>query len=357
MKLNKLALYRLANHQLSSAQFNTAGELVHWMGAMQAQDYAGAKWSIGVRLPKMTDALVEQAVDKGEIVRTWALRGTWHWVSPADVHWMVGLVSSRIQQKYAKNLRDESLDKTAVKKANNILVKELRDGNSLTRQELVELFYKKGIKTTNHGAGHLLLQASMERLICMGPRRGKQFTHVLLDEWVPLTKRHLPEEPLAELAGRYFSSHGPASVRDFMWWAGTTLTEARRVVEMVKSRLTSVEVDGETYWYGADLPEPGGQSTVCLLPGFDEFLLGYTDRSTVIDKAHLHRLGMTANGQFSATIVTGGRVAGVWKRTTGTKEVHIETDYFEKPGKVLAKSVDRAAREYAKFLGLAPVFG
>lgn len=357
MNFKTLAQYRLVNQQLTSPSLKTAGELVHWMGAMQAQDYAGAKWSIGVRLGGMTDAGVEEAVVKGEIIRTWALRGTWHWVAPADVHWMVGFVCARIQQKYAKNLRDEGLEKSHIKKANNILVKSLQGGQCLTREELAEQFGKKGIKTSNYGVGHLLLQASMEGLICMGPRKGKQFTHVLLDEWVPEAVRTNPAEPLAELAGRYFKSHGPATVRDFMWWAGITLTEARRGVDMVQDKLLSVAVNGETYWHAAELPEPAGKSTVCMLPGFDEFLLGYSDRSVIINEAHAHRLAMTANGQFSATIVAGGQVEGVWKRTLGTKEVKIERDYFEKTSKKLVGAVDKATKAYGKFLGLKPVLG
>lgn len=355
MKAAAIGQYRLLNQQLLQPAFGSAGEIVHWMGAMQAQDYAGAKWSIGARLPGSTDAGIEKAIADREIIRTWALRGTWHWVSPADVHWILRMVSPRIQRKYATHLRQESLDNAKVKKSNDTLVKALRDGQALTREELADELKKKGIKASNYGIGHLLLQASQEQLICMGPRRGKQFTHVLLDDWVPRSKRHEPADPLAELALRYFTSHGPATVKDFMWWAGLSLTEARNGTALVKDKLESVVIAGETYWLSPDRPVMKKQPAVYLLPGFDEFLLGYTDRSALIEEEHQHQLAMTANGQFSSTVVVNGRVEGTWKRTLGTKEVKIETTYFNKPGKPVLQAVNTAIHRYAQFLGVKTV--
>ena len=355
MKKAIIAQYRLYNQQLLQPAFRRAGELVQWMGAMQAQDYLGAKWSIGLRLPGSTDLAIEQAVNDGEIIRTWGLRGTWHWIAPADVHWMLRLVAPKIQRKYAPYLKQESLDAAKVKKSNNVLVKALQDGQALTREELAEILKKHGIKTSNYGMGYLLLHASQEQLICMGPRRGKQFTHVLLDDWVPKEKRYEPADPLAELALRYFTSHGPATIKDFMWWGGLTLTEARKGAEQVKDKLENVVVDGETYLLLSDMPTIKKKSSIYLLPGFDEYLLGYSDRSAVVEERHSKKLAMTANGQFSATIVVGGRVDGTWKRTIGAKDVDIETVYFEATGKSGQQAVGAAAKRYAKFLGLKPV--
>ncbi len=357
MKKAAIAQFRLFNQQLSQPAFRTAGELVYWMGAMQAQDYPGAKWSIGLRLPGSTDAVIEQAIADGEIIRTWGLRGTWHWIAPADVHWMLGLIAPKILQKQAYHLKQASLNATHVKKSNKALVKVLQGGQALTREELTVVLSKHGIKTSPYGVGHLLLHASMEQLICMGPRRGKQFTHVLLDDWIPATKRHDPTDPLAELALRYFSSHGPATVKDFMWWGGLTLTEARKGAEAVQNKLESVVAEGETYLLPANMPAVKKKNTVRLLPGFDEYLLGYTDRSTIINAKHAKKLAMTANGQFNATIVVNGQVGGIWKRTIGTKDVEIETSYFEGAGKGVEQAVVTVAKRYAKFLGLPAVLG
>ncbi len=222
----------------------------------------------------------------------------------------------------------------------------------MTREELAEVLKKKGIKASNYGVGHLLLHASQEQLICMGPRRGKQFTHVLLDHWVPKEQRYEPADPLAELALRYYTSHGPATGKDFMWWAGVTIREARKATAAVMDKLESVVVEGVTYFLPPGLPDLKKNGAVCLLPGFDEYLLGYTDRSAAVDKQHLHKLAMTANGQFSATMVVGGQVTGIWKRILGTKEVAIETEYFDKVSQAVRQAVDITARRYAKFLGL-----
>ncbi|WP_276479479.1 winged helix DNA-binding domain-containing protein [Paraflavitalea pollutisoli] len=352
MTVTAIAQRRLVNQRLFSSSFTEPAEVVHWLGAMQAQDFAGAKWSIGTRLPGITDGAIEQAIDSGKIIRTWALRGTWHWVSPVDVHWMLSFVAPRVHQKYAKHLRDEGIDKAMIRKSHSVLNKSLEGGAALTRDELAELFVKKGIKTSNYGVGYLLLHASQERLICMGPRKGKQFTHVLLDEWAPTAQRFTPDEPLAELARRYFISHGPATAKDFMWWAGITLTEARKGIELVQQELMADNVVGETYWQGAEVVAAAKKSAVYLLPGFDEFLLGYTDRSAVVNEQYQHRLAMTANGQYSATIVVGGQVVGIWKRTIKGKEVVVELEYFEPPAQTVIAAVQAAARRYARFLGL-----
>lgn len=353
MKKSAIGQLRLFNQQLLQHAFQHAGEVVHWMGAMQAQDYLGAKWSIGLRLPGSTDATIEQAIADGEIVRTWGLRGTWHWMAPADVHWMLGLIAPRILQKQAYHLKQESLTAAHVKKSNKALVKVLQGGQALTREELTDVLSKHGIKTSAYGVGHLLLHASMEQLICMGPRRGKQFTHVLLDEWVPVAKRYEPADALAELALRYFTSHGPATVKDFMWWGGLTLTEARKGAEAVQDKLESIVVEGETYLLPTNMPVVKKKSVTHLLPGFDEYLLGYTDRSAIIDVKHGKKLAMTANGQFGATIVVNGQVEGLWKRTIGAKHVEMEAFYFEAAGKGVQQAVATAAKRYAKFLGLA----
>ncbi len=357
MKKSAIGQLRLFNQQFLQPSFQRAGELVHWMGAMQAQDYLGAKWSVGLRLPGSTDATIEQAIADGEIIRTWGLRGTWHWMAPADVHWMLGFIAPKILQKQAYHLKQESLTASHVKKSNKALVKVLEGGQALTREELTVVLSKHGIKTSAYGVGHLLLHASMEQLICMGPRRGKQFTHVLLDDWVPAAKRDEPADPLAELALRYFTSHGPATVKDFMWWGGLTLTEARKGAEAVQEKLESIVVEGETYLLPANMPTVQKKNIIQLLPGFDEYLLGYTDRSTIINAQHAKKLAMTANGQFNATIVVNGQVDGIWKRTIGAKKVEIETSYFEDAGKGVQQAVATAAKRYAKFLGLPAVLG
>lgn len=350
MKAGDITRYRLYSQRMMKPFFKDAGELVSWMGALQAQDYAGSKWTIGLRVPGSTDAQIEQAVADKSIVRSWGLRGTLHWMPPADIHWMTALAFPKIQMKSATNFKQEGLDKAIFKKSSQVIAKALRDGEALTREELAAIVKKKGISVTNHGMGYLLLHASLEGLICFGPRRGKQFTHVLLDNWIPVAQRETPDNPLATLALRYFKSRGPATIKDFAWWAGLTLTEAKKATDTVKGQLTGVLVDGTDYLMSEEATPSASKPGVYLLPGFDEYLLSYADRSIVVDAADASRITGTGNGLLSSTIIVNGRVAGTWKRTIEKKKVVIETDYFHAVSQAAQKQVKAVAKRYAGYL-------
>jgi hypothetical protein len=329
--------------------------VVSRLGALQAQDYAGSKWSIGLRVPGCTDTMVEQAVADKSIVRSWSLRGTLHWMPPADVHWMVALAAPGIQAKYTTNFKREGLDKTIFKKSNSIIANALSDGQAMTRDELAAIVKKKGISVSNHGMGYLLLYASLDGIACFGPRRDKQFTHVLLDDWIPASQREKPDHPLATLALRYFSSRGPATVKDFAWWAGVTLTAAKKAVEAVKGQLTEVVVDRISYLMGHDTPSSNSKPGVYLLPGFDEYLMSYADRSAMIGTADAPNIKGTGNGLLSSTIILNGQVAGAWKRTVEKKQVVIETSYFHKMSQAAQQQVKATAKRYGQYLEMEAV--
>jgi hypothetical protein len=266
MKAGDITRYRLYNQQIVESKFKNAGEVVSWMGALQAQDYAGSKWTIGLRVPNSTDAMIEQAVADKSIVRSWGLRGTLHWMPPADIRWMLALTAPKIQAKYVTNFKREGLDKVIFKKSNQLIIKALSGGQALTRDELAVIVKKKGIAVTNHGMSYLLLYASLEGIICFGPRRDKQFTHVLLDDWIPAAQQEKPDNALAGLALRYFNSRGPATIKDFAWWAGLTLTEAKKGVDRIKGQLTETLVDGVGYLMGENVPPAKSKAGVYLLP-------------------------------------------------------------------------------------------
>jgi hypothetical protein len=352
MKAGDITRYRLHSQQILKPTCTNPGGLVSWMGALQAQDYAGSKWTIGLRLPGSTDAMIEQAVANKSIVRSWSLRGTLHWMPPADIHWMLALTAPKIQVKYATNFKQEGLDKAVFKKSNQVIAKALGDGQALTRDELAAIVKKKGITVTNHGMGYLLLHASLEGIICFGPRRDKQFTHVLLDDWIPASQRERPDNALATLALRYFNSRGPATVKDFAWWAGVTLTEAKKAVDTIKGQLTEAVVDGVSYLMGKDASLGKSKPGVYLLPGFDEYLISYADRSAMVDSDYAPKIAGMGNGLLSATIIVNGQVAGTWKRIIEKKKVVIETSYFHKVSQAVQQQVKTIAKRYAGFLGL-----
>ena len=351
MTSSQIVRYRLHQQQLSHQKFDDAESMVAFMGALQAQDYAAAKWSVGARLPEMTDAGVEQAIADRTIIRTWALRGTLHFVAPADVRWMITHLSPRVKKKSAARNRELELDDAIFSKSNAVIVSALQGGKAFTREELGAAFERKRISTKGERMGHLLLRAALDQVICLGPRNGKQFTYVLLDEWVPKKKTMKQDEAMATLALRYFTSHGPASLEDFAWWSGLTTTDAKAALESVSTQLHSETVDGQTYWMSPSLPTIKKTSKAYFIPGFDEYLLGYTDRSAMVEDGHVKRVVNSSNGMYSSTILLDGRVAGLWKRTVKKDTVIIETTPLVKLDNSQKQAIEVAAKRYGKFMG------
>lgn len=310
--------------------FDRPEDVVKHLLAMQAQDYAGALWSIGLRTKGCTKEDVEKAIAERKIVRTWPMRGTLHFMHADDVHWMVDLLAARATAA-ARSRRIDQLGLTdeVVKEAEEALRVELRGGKSIARKDVVTLLASKvkGVQITNQHTQHLMRNFGERGIICFGPHQGKQPTFVLLDEWVPRTEPKSREEALKELSERYFISHGPATLKDFSGWGMLTVSDAKRGLELAKSGLQTQEIDGTAYYMALDL-QPAKKSETLLLPGFDEYLLGYKDRSATLLADHANKVVPGGNGMFLATIVKGGHVIGTWKKRP-IKKLTIETSYFD----------------------------
>ncbi|TGL76747.1 winged helix DNA-binding domain-containing protein [Leptospira yasudae] len=357
MELSDIAELRLVSHGISPVPKGKTADVVSRLGALQGQDYFGTKWSIGLRLTNSTDDEIETAISEKKIVRSWPLRGTLHFADAKDIRWMCGLLGPRLIANNKKRYEELELDSSVFKKCNQLMIRELKGNRSLTRDELTSLFSKNGIDATKNRLSFILQRAGLDQILCFGERRGKEFTYVLLDEWIPDPGLSFktPELASAELARRYFQSRGPATLYDYVWWSGMSVTDARKSVESIESELKSVTIGDPVYWMPKNLKSrKNPDETVYLLPGFDEFLLGYTDRSASIDVAYQKRM-IPANGVFSSTIVVRGKVLGTWKRTIQKKnEVLIEITPFAKPNKDLKNGISEAANRYASFLGMSP---
>ncbi len=324
--LSRIALARLANHGIANPTFAQPGDVVTWLGALQAQDYGGALWAIGLRMTGATERSIEQAIAERAIVRTWPMRGTLHFVAAQDVRWLLALLTPRVIAQSAGRYRQLELDEATFARSKKVFAKALLGGKQLTRDEMLQELEQAGISTAGQRGYHLLGRSAQDGLICFGTRRGKQQTFTLLDEWVPLTRSLTRDEALAELTRRYFTSHGPATVQDLMRWAGLTAAEAKTGLAAAGKALVQETVAGRAYWMASDQPELNtGTTATYLLPGFDEYLLGYTDRSAVLDPAYAQRICPGGNGMFSPTIVFDGFVTGTWKRTFKGGAVVIET--------------------------------
>lgn len=318
---------------------------------MQAQDYAMAKWAVGLRLKTATEASVEAAINAGEIIRTHILRPTWHLVAAKDVYWMLALTAPHL--KTAQNARHIDLELTpaVLKKTYLLLEKTLRDGNHLTREELNGVFERAKISIGDNRAAHLLACAELEGLIGSGPTLNGKTTYALLEERVPKPKPLAKDEALATLASRYFASHGPAALPDFGWWSGLPMAEARKALEMAKPKLASETVGEQTYWFAA-APKPAKNSLPAahLLPAYDEFIISYKDRSPSLIFAQ-QKKAVSDNGVFRPMVVVNGEVVGIWRRTVKKATVLVEAEYFGKPSPATLRLLEKAAGRFGEFLG------
>jgi Winged helix DNA-binding domain len=351
MTNSEIVRKRLQNQHLSGAWFKQPAEIVQWLGAVQAQDYAGAKWALGVRLPSSTDGEVERAFTDGTILRTHVLRPTWHFVAPADIRWMLALTAPRVHALNAPYYRKCELDQRMFRRSRKALTKALEGGRQLTRDELRAAFARAGIPTDGDlRMGYLMANAELDGIVCSGARRGKQFTYALLEERVPRAKTRERDEALCELIRRYFASRGPATLRDFVWWSGLTMADAKRGVEAAKSHLEHAAHNGQAYWFAPATPfNSGAFQKAYLLPNYDEYGIGYRDRSAIFDSERASQL------VFNHLIFINGKLAGTWKRTLKKDSVSLETNTFERLTKTESRAVAAAARRYGDFLSLPVV--
>jgi len=349
---------RLFNQHISRQIFQKPSQVIHWLGAVQAQDYAAAKWAVAQRTKGVSDSTVDQAFDKGEFLRTHVMRPTWHFVAPEDIRWLLALTAPRVHAANAYQYRRLELDKSFFKRRNAALTKALQGGKQLTRAELASVLQQAGVNTSDLlRLTYLILSAELDGVICSGARRGKQFTYALLDERVPAAKTLSREEALAELTRRYFTSHGPATEEDFTWWSGLIRADVRSGIEMVKGRLEHDVMKDRTYWFADSMTTAkANRQAIYLLPNFDEYIVGYTDRSAIFDSFHVNKLDVRSNPLFQYTIVINGQVAGTWKRTFKKDSVIIELNPFARFTKSEKQTVIAAAEKYGKFLEMPVAF-
>jgi hypothetical protein len=353
MNNSEIAHRRLRNQGLSKTMFKDAVDVVTQLGAVQAQDYSGAKWALGQRLKDSSDSELDQAFADGSILRTHLLRPTWHFVTPTDIRWLLLLTAPRVHTASAFMYRQSGLDKTVFRKSNATLQKALQGGKQLTRKELASALAQSNIPAEGFRLGYLMMYAELEGIICSGARRGKQFTYALLEERVPPTKALNREEALAEITMRYFSTRGPASLQDFTWWSGLKLADAKNGIEMVKSEFVSEEINGRTRWFiDSKLPARKKSPTAYLLPNYDEYFIGFKDRSAIGEVAR--RAGVEGNDPalLGHIVILDGQVVGGWRRTLNKDSVTVEINLIVKLTKAEEEAVHNAAERFGNFIEL-----
>jgi Winged helix DNA-binding domain len=345
----RLLAWRLANQHLAATRTGDPAQLVAHFGAVQAQEYGQALWAIGLRTTRATVGTVEAAVERGEILRTWPMRGTIHFMAAGDARWMVELLAGRRIRQMTGVYRKIGLTDEVLRRSGEIVAGALRGGRRVRRKDLYSLLTGHGVDCSasprGGRGGHILGYLSMAGLICLGPLDGRQQTFVLLDEWAPDART--PADPMAELAARYFTSHGPATIRDFGWWSGLNLAEVREAIERAGPALATTELDGTTYWHGAGQDPGAAPDGIRLLPAFDEYTVAYSDRAIILNGRPLPHGDL-----LNPVMVLNGVAVGLWKRSLGRGTVAIQLAPFETISARDRERFRREAERYAEFLGL-----
>lgn len=346
----RLTGLRLTAQGIAGAPFDSPSAVVRHLLAMQAQDFRGALWSVGLRTPAASSGDVEQALANREIVRSWPMRGTLHFVPATDLGWMLQLTGDRIFASAAGRHRQLGLDEPQFAAARATAERVLAGGVVLSRHGLLHAISEDGTDVSGQRGAHLLLALSVRRVLVFGPVDGTTQTFTLLDEWVPAPRRLERDEALAEFVLRYFVGHGPASTRDFAWWSSLTLTDARRGLSMVEGQLEAIEVGGTTYYHRPGL-EPAAEA-VHALPGFDEYVLGYQDRSAQLAPEFAQAIVPGNNGVFRPTIVARGEIVGAWRRSASARKVRVEVEAFLPLSEQDTAGFSRAIARFGDFVGM-----
>lgn len=347
MKKAHVVQQRLCNQRLAYSEFQRPVEVVRWLGAVQAQDFYGAKWAVALRMVEATHETIEDAFNCGEILRTHVMRPTWHFVAPEDIRWLLALTAPRVNVRCGSAYRRYELDEATLRRSNRILTKALQGGKYLTRAEIRATLNRSGVAADDGvRLGHILLRAELDGVVCSGPRIGKQFTYALLEERVTPAKPLAREVALAKLTLTYFRSHGPATLNDFVWWSGLTTADAREGIGLAANDLNEATMNGAVHWtVRSSRTNPGltrttSQPDVNFLPAFDEYNVAYKNRQ-----------GLAGVALLSPTLMLNGEIVGNWKPTNTKTSVTLALTTARSLTRPEKLAVARAADRYAAYLG------
>ena len=343
---------RLKNQRLTRGGRRSPADVVSWLGAVQAQEYAAASWALGLRMHDgVTLDAIERAFADGRILRTHVMRPTWHFVAPADIRWLLELTAPRVHRIMAPYNRQLGLDVAMLTRGTRVIERALGDGRHLTRAELGSALQAAGLTLDHIRLAHTAMHAELEGVICSGPRRAGKFTYALVAERAPTAVRLSRDDAVAELTRRFFRSHGPATARDFAWWSGLTTADALRGLDMNRARARTVE--GRRYWTVGRLGGgPTRAAAAHLLPVYDEYLVAYRDREAVPHGPVTMAFGSARNVMFQHAFVIAGQIAGTWRPARDARTPTIQIAPIRRLAAPERRAVAEAAARYARFVGV-----
>lgn len=347
MTQSDILALRLINQKLIDSQFTQPHQVVRWLGAVQAQDLGASLYAIGLRVLQSTEASIEAALADKTIIRSWPMRSTIHHMPAEDALWMTRLLGPRANTKSASIFRNFGLTPELLKRARPIIEKTLADGPK-TRSDIYAALEAGGIAPDGSRGMHILKYWGQEALLCIAPRQGKQPTFALMETWIDRHNSPSNEEGMTILAKRYFQSHGPATLKDFIWWTGATKTEAAKSLDVIKNEFITSPIDGHEYVFPPYETLPSlNPSQTFLLPAFDEYTVAYADRTAVMDLGDLK----TVYNGIAANIIIAGRGLGLWKRTVKARTALIQLAPFRPLSSSQIALLQPAAQRYGEFIG------
>lgn len=347
-----IATERMRNQRLDGPPLDTVTDVVRWFGGMQFQEYPVARWSIGQRAPGINEAAVDRALAEAQVVRTHVLRDTWHLVASDDLRWLMELTGPRIQQRNGTMYRRLELDAQLLSRTDELLRNALAEGQHLPRRAIAAHLAAHGVDANGMRLAYILMHAEVELVICSGALQGKQHTYALVDGRVPATRGMDRDEALAELVRRYFTSHGPATVKDLGWWSSLTGADIRHGLEVAGDALESRTFGGTTYWCGPAQPAREAPPRAHLLQGYDEYAIAYSEsRNVLAIDGHAGSV-LGGDAMFTHAVLLDGQVIGHWRRRTEGRALAIDMQLGRSLDTAATQAVDEAVQRYGVFVGL-----
>lgn len=343
---------RLVTQRLAGEPCVAPAEAVRQLVAVQAQELAEAKWSLGERTRDCTDADVEDALSRGDILRTHVLRPTWHFVARDDIRWLLRVTRHRVHALNAYQYRQCELDAVVLARAHQTLARVLADGEALTRAELARHIAADGVPADGVRLACVVMHAELEEVVCSGPRRGKQQTYALLDHRAPplAADERSAEAGLDELVLRYFDGHGPATLRDLTAWSSLTVGETHASLERVGSALRREDDAQGRAWYSgrSEVVEPPGRlGGAFLIPMYDETVMGYRDVRVVVEPA--------GKDFLERAVVIDSRTVGSWSRVLTARKVTVTVVLLTALTAAQRRALDQVVERFGTFLGVQAV--
>jgi hypothetical protein len=348
---SEIAKLRLISQQLVASSCYSAGSLIDYMTAMQAQDFAASKWAVGMRIPDCTLPMVDEAIVRGDLLRMHLLRPTWHWASGKDIRQWIRLCAKSIINSARTREISNGLTDDIIAQCKQIIHHALSENPVLSKAALMEEIEKHGIATKEDNmAAHILIHAEMGELVCSGGGEGNKQTYTLLSNRAQDLLHFDAEKSAALLAEKYFISHGPATFDDFLWWSALPVKLARSSVESLGQNIIRVTCCEKVYWMAAkNLHASMPENQAHFLPAFDEYIISYRHREDVLLKADYRKI-ISSNGIFRPALLINGIVAGLWRRTTLKGRFQIDIEPFRSFTPAENVLITEAAEQYAKFL-------